>query len=45
MEPLRSWKELFLGERAYKPKKSHRSRRRYAHNESMIGSPQTGLGE
>lgn len=28
LEPLRSWKELFLGERAFRPKKLPRSLRR-----------------
>ena len=28
MAPLRTWKELFLGERAFKAKRSERPRRR-----------------
>jgi hypothetical protein len=45
MEPLRCWKELFLGERALRPKKMSRLTRRRCANNAMIGNGSHLVGE
>jgi hypothetical protein len=45
MAPLRSWKELFLGERALKPKRPARLRRRFAHNGFDMTTSHVAVGE
>ena len=45
MAPLRTWKELFLGERAFKPKRSERQRRRYANHSLTLSASHSVVGE
>ena len=45
MAPLRTWKELFLGERALKPKRSERQRRRYGSNTLTLTTSHGTVGE
>jgi hypothetical protein len=45
MAPLRSWKELILGDRALKPKRSARPRRRFAHNGFDMHTSHVAVGE
>ncbi len=46
MEPLRCWKELFLGERAFRTKKSSRfHRRRHSHATMLGNSSHVVVGE
>jgi hypothetical protein len=45
MEPLRSWKEIFLGERALKNKKSCRPARRFGHGMQAIRPSHVAVGE
>ena len=45
MAPLRSWKELFLGERALKPKRSARPRRRFAQSGFDMTASHVAVGE
>jgi hypothetical protein len=45
MAPLRTWKELFLGERAAKNKRSSRPRRRYSHHGFTVNAHPATTGE
>jgi hypothetical protein len=45
MEPLRSWKEIFLGERALKNKKSCRPARRFGHGLRVMRADHVAVGE
>jgi hypothetical protein len=45
MAPLRTWKELFLGERALKPKRSERQRRRDPHHALSMTASHAVAGE
>jgi hypothetical protein len=45
MEPLRSWKEIFLGERAFKTKKSCRPARRFGHGMQAMRPAHVSVGE
>jgi hypothetical protein len=45
MAPLRTWKELFLGERAAKSKRSSRPRRRYTDHGFAANAHPAAAGE
>ncbi len=45
MEPLRSWKEIFLGERALKSKKNGRPDRRFGHGLQVMRPTHVTVGE
>ena len=45
MAPLRTWKELFLGERALKSKRANRPRRRYSNHAFAVTAHHGAAGE